>query len=310
MINKYSIIFITLISNSALAITWEDLWWRKDQQAYKELNAGNSQEAAQLFESRPWKAAALYRSGDYEKTADILNGLDSPVMHYNRGNALALTGDYDAAIEAYQIALEQDPSLNDAQYNLELIKKIKDQQNQSNSDQNQSDKDKNNKDQKSKDNQQNNPKNSQNSEQNSDNNNSQEQSEDQSQSGQQEKNHSSSNEEQSEASKTKEENQESQQRDSQSDAPEQSENQNSQKEHPQNSKEKNTSSNSKNKHSDKKEEASQEDKQSQMKNQQIEQQQATEQWLKRIPDDPGDLLRQKFLRDHQRYQSNQENFNE
>ncbi|MHA7840248.1 MAG: tetratricopeptide repeat protein [Gammaproteobacteria bacterium] len=32
------------------------------------------------------------------------------------------------------------------------------------------------------------------------------------------------------------------------------------------------------------------------------QQQATEQWLRQIPDNPGGLLRQKFLRDHQRRQ--------
>lgn len=37
-----------------------------------------------------------------------------------------------------------------------------------------------------------------------------------------------------------------------------------------------------------------------------EQQQATDQWLRGIPDDPGGLLQQKFLRDHQNYQALQQ----
>ncbi len=109
-------------------------------QAFEELTNGNPQTAAELFESKPWQAAALYRAGDYENAAKVLDRCDSPVAHYNRGNSLALTGNYDAAIEEYQIALQQDPGLQDAQYNLELIKKLQEQQHQSDSDQNQSDK--------------------------------------------------------------------------------------------------------------------------------------------------------------------------
>lgn len=37
-----------------------------------------------------------------------------------------------------------------------------------------------------------------------------------------------------------------------------------------------------------------------------EQKQATEQWLRGIPDNPGGLLQQKFLRDHQNYQALQQ----
>ena len=34
--------------------------------------------------------------------------------------------------------------------------------------------------------------------------------------------------------------------------------------------------------------------------------QAMEQWLERIPDDPGGLLREKFRREHQRLQGQQQ----
>ena len=40
--------------------------------------------------------------------------------------------------------------------------------------------------------------------------------------------------------------------------------------------------------------------------QQQEQQQAMEQWLRRIPDDPGGLLRRKFRYQYQRYGKDQE----
>src|SRR5690606_17070845 len=83
--------------------------------------------AAELFEDPEWRAAAQYRAGDYEASAATLAGLDTATAHYNRGNALARAGELRAAIAAYDRALELDPDHEDARYNRDLLQELLEQ---------------------------------------------------------------------------------------------------------------------------------------------------------------------------------------
>lgn len=127
------------------ALSWDDLWKNKDQQAYKVLNQENPKEAAELFENSDWKATAEYRAGNYAEAAKEFAKNTSAQGHYNRGNALAKTGQIDEAIKAYDQALQQDSNLTDAKKNRDLLEALKKQQQQKqNSDQKNQDKQQNN----------------------------------------------------------------------------------------------------------------------------------------------------------------------
>jgi len=56
--------------------------------------------------------------------------LDEADAHYNRGNALAHLGEYEAAIKAYDEALAIEPDMEDALANRALLEQMKQQQEQ------------------------------------------------------------------------------------------------------------------------------------------------------------------------------------
>jgi len=60
------------------------------------------------------RAAQAYREGDFAAAAGLYAEVDGADAHYNRGNALAKAGRYPQAIEAYEQALRQQPGMEDA----------------------------------------------------------------------------------------------------------------------------------------------------------------------------------------------------
>jgi Ca-activated chloride channel family protein len=111
---------------------WADLWKRPDQQAADQLAAGDSAGAAVRFADPAWRAAAHYRAGDYEASLESIASETGADADYNRGNALARLGRLDEAIAAYEAALRKAPDLPDAHENLELVRRLRDQQPSSN----------------------------------------------------------------------------------------------------------------------------------------------------------------------------------
>ncbi|MBW2942099.1 VWA domain-containing protein [Zhongshania aquimaris] len=120
---------LILQPSKANAFEFTDLWQTPDQQAAKIL-ATEPQAAAEKFENPEWKAAAQYRAGDFEAAAQSYSQFDNADGHYNRGNALAKAGKLDEAIAAYQAALEKNPDLIDAQTNKKIVEELKKQQEQ------------------------------------------------------------------------------------------------------------------------------------------------------------------------------------
>lgn len=124
----------------ASAMDWQDLWQNRDQRASKAFEAGDPAAASQIFENPAWKAAAQYRANQYEEAAATWQGAESADAHYNRGNALAKLGRYPAAIAAYEKALKLDPGHEDARHNKEIVEKaLQDQQQRQEQNQQQSD---------------------------------------------------------------------------------------------------------------------------------------------------------------------------
>ena len=110
----------------AQAAGWTDLWLRQEQQAAQALHAGDFTRAQQLARDPRRKAEAAYRKGDLETALALYAGLEDAEAHFNRGNTLARLQRFDEALAAYEQALTLSPGLKDAAYNRDLLKKMLD----------------------------------------------------------------------------------------------------------------------------------------------------------------------------------------
>ncbi|MDM8349784.1 VWA domain-containing protein [Pseudomonas sp. sp1636] len=118
------------VPQTSYAFSFADLWWRADQQGQRLLEAQRPGEAAARFDDPQWQGLALYQAGDYPAAAERFARGDNAVAHYNRGNALARSNELEAALEAYNQALELQPDLLPAQNNKTLIEQLLEQNQQ------------------------------------------------------------------------------------------------------------------------------------------------------------------------------------
>ncbi len=219
----------------AQAGLWDDLWQRRDQQGRVALLDGQPDTAAVLFEDSKWRAAAKYRSEDYQGAAEDYSVAEVADDHYNLANSLAQLGEYQAAINAYDRAIAMVPIHDDAVFNKALVEKLLQQQQEASEQDN-------------------------NQQQNQGGNNPDDARQSQNDESQQDQ---QNNEDQQAQSQNQEQSDEQNQQTDADDSQQQMQAQNDQRSRD-------------------------------------EKQEALEQWLRRVPDDPGGLLRRKF-----QYETNQ-----
>ncbi|RMQ45152.1 hypothetical protein ALQ04_04270 [Pseudomonas cichorii] len=118
-----------MLPQNSQAFEFQDLWLRADQQGQRLLEQRRPAEAAHRFEDPQWKGMAFYEAGDYATAAQRFAEGNTAADHYNRGNALAHSGELEAALDAYEQALERQPDFPAAQYNKALIQRLLDQAN-------------------------------------------------------------------------------------------------------------------------------------------------------------------------------------
>ena len=279
------ILLVLPFPRPAQALEWQDLWQTRDQQASQAFNAGDHAKAAESFDNPAWKAVAQYKAGQYENAANTLQGQDSADAKYNLGNSLAKQGQYPQAITAYDQALKLDPKHEDALYNKELVEKAMKDQQQQKQDKNQSGKDQDKNQQKGK-----------------------EEKKDQ-QDGQNQPADKDQN--QADQSKDKEgqkpQDQPGQQKDQQNQenkdqGKEQQQARQGEQQQPKDEQGQDAKQAQARKSDDKDRQEADKKAMESADAQQKEDSQAVEQWLRRIPDDPGGLLRRKFALQYQQRQ--------
>lgn len=90
-------------------------WWRRaDQRQHARIEQG----------------AQAYRKGDFASAEKAFSDMQGADGAYNRGNALAKQGRYDEAIAAYDEALRQQPGMDDAIANKKAVEAAKKRQQQ------------------------------------------------------------------------------------------------------------------------------------------------------------------------------------
>jgi len=311
---------------TAPLIDTKNLWFNPDQKAMRAFKQGDNEAAAQQFNNPDWKASAYYRNGNYEAAAKTLENSKSENAYYNKANALARQGKYEDAIKAYDKALKLNENNEDAKYNREQVKQALDKQKQQDqqknkdqkSDSKESEEDKQQDEkQENKDSEKNQDSDKQSSESKESDNKDGKDKESQQQNSQQpsdpsqddkEKNESSESETPENKSSDSEQDQQAeekqlQQRDEEAEKKEQ-EQQKSDYEKQQKELE-SKQQEQENKDSDQVDNAESKEKPAEIEVNPTEasiteDEKATEQWLKRIPDDPGGLLRRKFYYQYKR----------
>jgi Ca-activated chloride channel family protein len=272
------LIFVLPMPVPSYASVWDDLWLRKDQQAAKIMEEEKYNEAAQMFQDPDWKGTAYYRGEKYKKAVEYFSTSNTAEANYNLGNALAKAGKIEDAIKAYQRVLEMDANHEDAKYNKSLLEKLQrdagqDQQSEGEKDQASKDKSKDEK----------------NEQGDNGDNQSNASSQDQKESSQKDQTNAS-NEQSDNNKKDNSDSSQDQAENKQDAAEELAESLNKNQPEVGKSEEQKTAGEKMEVTKEREEGAS-------------EMSQATEQWLSRIKDDPGGLLRQKFLREHRRRQA-------
>ncbi|MEX2517669.1 MAG: VWA domain-containing protein [Gammaproteobacteria bacterium] len=106
-------------------------WLRLDQQAAAAFAEGDMERAANLFRDPEWRGVAQYRAGDYEQALESLGASDTARSWYNRGNVLAQLQKPKEALKAYEEALKRDPEHEDARFNRDLLREEMQQQSDS-----------------------------------------------------------------------------------------------------------------------------------------------------------------------------------
>ena len=236
----------------AVAKFWQRLWKNRDQQAAIALQNKQYEQLLQNDPAPRFRAQALYRSGAYTEAAELWQQLqDSTIdsqqrssVAYNRGNALAAQNELDEAISAYEQSLQFNPENEDAKANLEILRQLKEQQNQDGGEQDNEDQGENQQQQ-------------------------EEQQQDQQDQQQQQQQDDSQSEEEPAAEPEEEESVDEQEQQADQEQAEEQED-------------------------EQMEELTQEQQWTE------EDEQAKEQWLRRIADDPGGLLRRKLNQEYQR----------
>lgn len=117
-----------MVPQPSYAMSFTDLWLRPDQQGQRLLEQKKPLEAVEHFKDPMWQGIALYQAGDYAAAAERFAEVNSASAHYNRGNSLARSGELEAAIDAYEQALELQPDLQAAAQNKALIEQLLEQQ--------------------------------------------------------------------------------------------------------------------------------------------------------------------------------------
>lgn len=121
-------------TDTVYALELSSLFKNQDQRALKAYQQGEYEQAATAADSNQLKGAALYQQGNFEGALDAFSQDSSATGLYNYGNALAKAGQLDEAIAAYQQAQNLQPDFPQAKDNQALVEQFKNQQQQQSQD--------------------------------------------------------------------------------------------------------------------------------------------------------------------------------
>ncbi len=130
LLNVVLLVGVLSSPQPAIATGWDDLWQRPDQQAAKALAEKDYERASRIAKDPLLRGSAEYWRGNYAQALEDFSQASGATADYDRGNALAKLGRYEEAIAAYDSALKSTPNMEDAQANKAAVEALLHQQQQ------------------------------------------------------------------------------------------------------------------------------------------------------------------------------------
>ena len=139
-------VLLLLVASGASAWSWRDLLQTPEQQARSDLNAERYEALANNPQLPQWQAVGQYRQGDYAKAAEQFEQLAANFdtkdslsdaerqellsLRYNQATTLTQAGEYQAALTHYDQVLELAPEHESAINNRAITQALLEQQQQ------------------------------------------------------------------------------------------------------------------------------------------------------------------------------------
>ena len=113
--------------------TWRD-FFRSSRNKREQLQAdGDYESLAAETGNAAWSAASQYRQGDYQSAIESFSALPGEEALYNSATAYAQAGDYKQSLQQYDQLLQQNPQHEDGLHNraiVEQLQKLQEEQEQ------------------------------------------------------------------------------------------------------------------------------------------------------------------------------------
>jgi len=115
------VVLLLPVEHDAFAGGSSGFWTHSESIAVNAYRQGDYDTAIEMSAEPMLRGASYYRSGRLRQALQQFAEVDSARGHYNHANTLVRLQRYGEAIDGYRQALELDPDLGDARYNLRLL---------------------------------------------------------------------------------------------------------------------------------------------------------------------------------------------
>lgn len=102
---------------------WDDLWLTPDQQKRQLVEQGEF-DALSASEDPAWSGVGLYKKGNYKEAAKAFEEAPGVSGRYNAATSLIHAGEYQKAIDKLNEVLEEQPDHEKARHNLDVAQQL------------------------------------------------------------------------------------------------------------------------------------------------------------------------------------------
>jgi len=123
---KRALILVLLLSSfqSSAFADWTNLWSTPEQRAKKAYESGDHEALLEHAPDENWKGLSQFQSGDYDAASQTFSEIDTPRALYNQAVSDVMGGRYQEALANFDTLLADDPEFTDAAYNREIVQKL------------------------------------------------------------------------------------------------------------------------------------------------------------------------------------------